>query len=123
MVTLVLLPGFRHVAAPLGVAASAWVNALVLALGLWRGSAFHIDALASRALPRIVLSACITGLATWGLLGISGSWLAATVPFALRMVTLCVVCLAGIAVHLFAVHLTGAADVGGLKQLLRRNSA
>lgn len=123
VVTLVLLPGFRHVAAPLGVAASAWVNALVLALGLWRGSAFHIDALASRALPRIVLSACITGLATWGLLGISGSWLAAAAPFALRMVTLCAVCLAGIAVHLFAVHLTGAADVGGLKQLLRRKSA
>lgn len=122
-VTLGLLATFRHVAAPLGVAASAWVNALVLALGLRRGGLLHIDAAAGRALPRIFLAAVVTGLATWGWLRLLEPWLAVPTPFALRMLALGFICIAGVAVHLVATHLTGAADVSALKQLLRRKSA
>jgi len=123
IVTTTLLGTLHHVAAPLGVAASAWTNAALLAIGLRQTRTFSIDAAAWRSLPRILLSAAVTGLFAWGMLTLCAGLLAPDRLFLLRVLVLGLICGGGVAVHLLAVHLSGAADVSGLKALFRRKAA
>ena len=123
VLTLILLPRLGHVAPALGVAASAWVNALVLGAVLALRRLFALDGAARTRLPRILLCALITGGVTWlsaqGLL----RWLLPDAAFAARISALALVCMLAVAGHLIAAHWLGALDLAAIKQALRRDRA
>lgn len=121
VVTLALLGRLGPVAAPVGVAASAWVNAALLGLGLRRTGAFRLDAQAVRLLPRILAAALVTAGAAFLMLALLGGWLAPAAPFLLRIAALAAICIGGVVVHLAAAHWLGAADLAALGALLSRS--
>jgi putative peptidoglycan lipid II flippase len=122
VLTLLLLPSMAHQAAPLGVAASAFVNAAVLGYGLRARRMFGLDEGARHTLPRIILAAAITGAATYALhLALQG-WLVPGNPFLTKAGILGVICVAGVLIHVVAVHLTGAADLAALKGLIKKRA-
>lgn len=119
--TIWLLPRLGHQAAPLGVALSGWVNAVILGLGL-KAHNVALDATARRNLPRIVCAAAITGAVTYALYHFSSGMLAPENAYLLRVLTLAFICIAGVLVHIGAVQALGAADVRGVGRLLRKRT-
>lgn len=122
-VTLALLGRLGHIAAPIGVAVSAFVNAALLGAGLVRERLFHLDPAARSVLPRIALSAAITGLCTFGLAMLLAPLLSATQATIVRISALGVICVAGIAVHGLAAHWLGAANLAAIRTLIAKRTA
>lgn len=120
VVTLALMPSLAHVAAPLGVAASAWVNAIVLGIGLRINRIFNLDSGARHVLPRTFLCAASTGALTYALLELARPLLAPDQALGIRALMLGLICLIGFAGHGAAVHVFGAADLRGLRAALGR---
>ena len=118
VLTWLLLPRLGAVAAPLGVAASAWVNALILAGGLLRESGSLLDAAARVTLPRILLATAATASATYLMQSAMAGWMATTAPFGLRVACLAAISIAGVLVHMLAAHAFGAADLAALQMRL-----
>lgn len=112
-----------HSAAAFGVAASAWVNALVLAIGLWRGRLFRVDAQFLRCFPRILSVSAGSGAVIWLLADHLSAGLAPDQSFPFRAGTLALICVLGIATQAVLAHWAGAIDIAGLPALLRRNRA
>ncbi|HRK23977.1 MAG TPA: murein biosynthesis integral membrane protein MurJ [Beijerinckiaceae bacterium] len=121
--TLALVGRLGPVAAPLGVATSAWVNALLLGIGLKMRGVFRLDGRATRSLPLIVVAAALTGAVTYANLVLFEPWLAPDRALALRTGALALVCLSGVGVHAVASHLFGIADLGGLRRAFGRTGA
>lgn len=120
VLSALLMPSLGHIAPALGVAASAWVNALVLGAGLWLRGLFVPDRTARARLPRILACALITGGITW-LAGVMlAGWLVPSAAFAARALAISVTCLVAVAGHLVVAHLMGAMDVAAIKSALRR---
>jgi putative peptidoglycan lipid II flippase len=119
-VTLALIGPLGAVAAPIGVAVSALINAVILAVGLVATGGLPLDAAGWRNLPRIVAISCVTAAVAWGLQRLSAEWLAPQANFALRAATLAAICLAGVATHLALMMATGLADRSSLRAALRR---
>lgn len=118
--TLLLQDRYGHVAAPLGVAASAWVNAAVLGIGLGVNGAFHLDAAARRSLPRIVFAALVTGAVAYGMEAGLAGWLTPVQPFTLRAVAIGLICIAGMITHAMAVQVLGVADFSKFRAALEK---
>jgi putative peptidoglycan lipid II flippase len=113
-VTLSLIGSLGHVAAPLGVAASAFVNAGVLAVGLRGTGDLPFDAMSRRNLAAIALASFATAGVAFLLQGVFDGALMPPAPFALRAATLAAICVAGVVVHaacLFALGLTDRARI------------
>lgn len=123
VLTWFLLPRYGVAAAALGVATSAWVNAAILAVGLWRRDGTLLDAEARAKLARITLATCITASTAWLAEHALAEWLAASAPFALRASALIAICIAGVATHGVAAHFFGAADFSALRGWLKTRGA
>jgi putative peptidoglycan lipid II flippase len=118
--TVALIGRLGHVAAPLGVAASAFVNAVVLAVVLAASHGVPIDARGRRNLWRIVAAACGTALVAYGLSKAAEPWLAPEAGLATRTLALASVCFAGVAAHLFFVFCFGVFERAQWAAALRR---
>ncbi|MCA0424249.1 MAG: murein biosynthesis integral membrane protein MurJ [Proteobacteria bacterium] len=122
-VTIALLSRLGAVAAPIGVAVSAFVNAAILALGLKRERLFGLDATARSVLPRVIASAAVTGGVTYGLAVLLGPLLASDQAIVVRIAALGIICASGVAVHGLAAHWLGAADLAAIKTLIVKRTA
>lgn len=119
VVTLSLLESYGAVAAPIGVAVSAFVNAAILATGLAARHGLPIDAAGRRNLPWIVAISCVTAAAAWMLREWLAPALAPQTAFAWRALALGAICAAGVAIHVGLMVATGLAPRAGLVAALR----
>lgn len=120
IVTRALIGALGAVAAPVGVAASAFVNASVLAIGLAATRGIPIDARGLRALPKIVAISCVTAFVAWGLARLLSGAMAPTSEFVPRAGALVLICCAGVATHGALAALTGLADLSAIKRVARQ---
>ena len=123
VVTLALLGPLGAVAAPIGVTASAMVNAAMLALGLGATRGLPIDAAGWRNFPRIVAISCVTAGLAFALSRLFAGALAPESSFLTRASALAAICLAGVAAHLALMLATGLARREGLSAALGRRQA
>lgn len=123
IVTAALLGRYHHVAAAIGVAASAWTNAAVLGGGLLLRGTFRLDAAAIRNLPRILLAAIATAGMAYVLKGMFSSWLAADARLGLRVFALAAICVSGVIVHVGLIFALRVADVDALRHAFKRERA
>jgi putative peptidoglycan lipid II flippase len=119
--SIALLPFLGHVGIALATSVAGWLNAGLLAYGLRRSPFFAIDARLKLRLPRIVLA---TAAMAAGLLAMQ--FLAAP-NFASsgseRILLLVLAVAGGLVLYGAAVQLSGAATVGELARMLRRDRA
>ena len=73
--SLILFPHFKHVGIAIATAIAAWVNVLLLGIGLRRE--VHMDAQLKSRLWRIVAASASMGLAIWGLSRLLDGWVTA----------------------------------------------
>ncbi|MBH0238626.1 murein biosynthesis integral membrane protein MurJ [Methylobrevis albus] len=117
--SLALFPVFAHVGIAIATSLSGWVNAGLLAGGLWRRGWFRLDGTALRRLPLLTLAAALMGavlsLGAWRLAGWIGS-----PDLELSVASLGALCLGAGLVYAVVVHVTGVVDARRFLGLLRR---
>jgi putative peptidoglycan lipid II flippase len=117
---------FRHLGwmPHLGIAAATtlggWMNALLLYRGLKSHGHFESDARLRRALPRIVISAIVMGLALIGTAYALDPWLNQSQGLLVRFSALAVLIGAGFIAYFGATQVTGAATFAQLRSVVRR---
>jgi putative peptidoglycan lipid II flippase len=121
VLTWTLIGSWGALAAPVGVAASAFVNAAVLAGGLWVARGAPFDARALRSVPKILAASCLSVGTAYLLSRALAGWMSQEAPFALRAAALLTVCASGVLAHLALISLTGLADLSRLKTMLRKS--
>jgi putative peptidoglycan lipid II flippase len=108
----------------LGIAAATtfggWMNALLLYRGLKSHGHFESDARLRRALPRIVISAIVMGLALIGTAYVLDPWLNQSQGLLVRFSALAVLIGAGFIAYFGATQVTGAATFAQLRSVVRR---
>jgi putative peptidoglycan lipid II flippase len=109
---LLLIGPLGHAGIALATAASAWCNATLLALLLWRRGGLVVDGRLRRRLPATVAAAAIMGGMLLGL----DRLLADLAP----LVRLGLLVPAGMTVYFAAARLLGAVDGSDLQAVLRR---
>ncbi len=120
VLAVALLPVLAHVGLALATALAAWLNAGLLAVGLWRRGHWRVDARLRRSVAGM-LAACV-GLAAllWGLENaLAASFAGGTSS---RIVALAALVVAGLAGYAVLAQLTRAVDWRELPGLLRRRS-
>ena len=123
IVSLALFPVIGHVGIALATSVAGWVNAgllyrLMVKRGYWR-----IDR--SLAMTVALLLACALAMAA-ALIGLDrllADQLAVGAPLIVRVAALGALVVGGMAVFFGLAHLTGAARLGDMKRLLKRNTA
>ena len=116
VVSLLLFPVFRHVGVAVATAVAAWVNVILLAVGL-RGF-WKMDARLLKKLPRVVLASVLRGVVLWllqwgmGDAFSSGPWM--------RMLGLCILIGLGMASYAGWVIALGMTSVAEFKRGFRR---
>lgn len=118
MAALLMLP-LLHVGIALAASLANWLNALLLAVVLYRRGFLQIDARLKRRLPRTVLATAAMAAASFGALRFAQPWLSGS--FGERAVTLALLVGFGLLVFAVLAHLLGAARMGELVALFRRN--
>jgi putative peptidoglycan lipid II flippase len=109
-----------HVAAAAGVAAGAWVNALILGFELWRNQLYKLDSLAKKRVPRLVLAAILSGCFIYWLEDITHEYMRPHLSLAIKSAVLTFTCCVGIAAHIIFAHILGVIDLSGIKGFLRK---
>jgi putative peptidoglycan lipid II flippase len=117
---LALFPFLGHVGIALATTASAWVNALMLAVTLTRRGHFETDEVLRRNLPRIVLSSLAMGALLFGLAQWWENLFTAEGGIGLRVGLLLVLVAAGSALYFALTWATGAFEPAILRKALRR---
>jgi putative peptidoglycan lipid II flippase len=117
--SLALFPYFGHVAIALSTSVSAWVNAFLLAMALWRGDRFRLAAATVSNLGKILLAAAVMGLIVWFSLRIGAGSIGHDL-FVVRAAATILVIAAAAAAYFAIVILTGALDGRRLVQVLLR---
>jgi putative peptidoglycan lipid II flippase len=115
------LPSLSFVGIAVATATAAWVNAILLALGLWSRKHWHVDAQLRRRLPRTLLSTLLMA----GALVPLAMWVAPWLQLGLwnRVLALATLVFAGMlayAIFCLVLRVTTPAE---LKQSLRRGRA
>jgi putative peptidoglycan lipid II flippase len=112
VLALALIWPLQHVGIALATAGAAWLNALLLGLGLWRRDLFRADVRLRRRLPRIMLAALAMALCAW----LIEAWLA---PLSPALALLAAVGGGGV-MFLALAQLLGGLELRELVPLLRR---
>ncbi len=112
-----------HVAAAVGVATGAWINALILGVALWKGGLFKPDAMARRRLPRLLFSTVGTGFVIYLLNESARNFMLPNLGLPGKALALGIVCCAGVFTHGALAHLTGGADFSNWRTFLRKSAA
>lgn len=115
LVTRSLIDDLGAVAAAIGVAAAAVVNAGALALASSGG--FPVDADSRRRIPRIVAASTATAATAWALCGLVSPALVPAAPFATRALALAGVCVAGVLAHVGLCVALGLVDARALRRV------
>jgi len=109
-----------HVGIALATSLAGWLNAALLWWELCRRGHFKVDARLREAVPLILVSSLIMGVA----LGLAGAylepWFGSPNPLAVRAGALGVLVALGAIVYFLFAHLTGAARLSSLREALRR---
>ena len=118
VVAVILMQVMAHVGIALATAASAWLNAALLAVTLHRRGQLRIDARLRSCAPRILFAALCMAAVLW-----AGERLLAPVladGTVEKAMALAVLVAAGLATYGIIAQLTGAARLGDLRASLRR---
>jgi putative peptidoglycan lipid II flippase len=118
VLNLILMGPLLHVGIALASSLSSWLNAGLLAAGLYRRGHLVPDRQLRRRVPRMVLSAAAMALALWGAATLLAPWLAG--GLALKIVALLALVALGLCVFALAAQLTGAARLGEMARMMRR---
>ncbi len=115
--SMVLMWPLGHVGIALSTALTAWFNAGLLAVVLFRRKLLRIDARLRRRLPRTVLATLVMAAAIWGLREALQTWWTGTLVE--RGVSVGATIAVGLATYALCVQIFGAARLGELRGLLR----
>ncbi len=118
VLNLILMGPLLHVGIALASSLSSWLNAGLLAAGLYRRGHLAPDRRLRRRVPRMVLAAAAMALALWGAATLLAPWLAG--GLALKIVALLALVALGLCVFALAAQLTGAARLGEMARMMRR---
>ena len=108
-----------HVGIALATSAAAWLHAVVFWVILKRRGDLTIDDRLARRLPRILVASAIMAAALWPLAHALDGLLAGSTAEAVAALALLVG--AGLAVYAAAAQLLGAARLGELRAMIRRD--
>ena len=115
--SLALMGPFKHVGLAMATAATAWLNAGLLALLLHKRGQLQLDGrLKSRGL-RMAVATAVMAAALWLAADFAAPWLAGAER--MRWTALGALVLGGLAVYGLAAQITGAASLGGVTRMLR----
>ncbi len=118
---IVLMQVLQHVGIALATALTAWLNAGLLGLILYRRGHLKLDARLLGRAPRLLLAALAMGVAVWWLAQQFAGYLAGT--FWQQVPALAVIVAIGAGVYFLVALAIGAARIGDLKSVLRKPSA
>jgi len=118
--SLLLSRWFGHVGIAMATTIAAWLNALQLAMTLWRRGHYAPDERLRRRLPRIIGSGLVMGA-----LLLAGQWLlrenfVAGAGFQAGLWGLMTLVIGGLVSYFLLAHLTGAMTLGELRAMLAR---
>ena len=116
-----LMPVLLHVGIALATALTAWMNAGLLAVILYRRGHFAVDRRLRRKAPRIALSAGLMGAGVWWSAELMAGPLAG--PFWQQVPALAALVVLGVTLYFALSHATGAATLNELKSALRKRPA
>lgn len=119
--SLVFFPVYGHVAIAAATAVGAWVNAVLLALGLWSHGHYRPSPETVRRVVMIILSTSVMAVVLWGMASLLSAWLAG--PFWVRLFATATVILVAAIVYFAVAILSGGLDRSELARLLRRRRA
>ncbi len=119
--SLALFPVIGHVGIALATALAAWLNTVLLAIGLSRRNFFALDARLRGRLPRIALSTLVMGGAIWWLSGWLAPWFDA--GLLQRIAGLAILVVIGLLLYALLALGSGAVHRAELAQALRRPQA
>jgi putative peptidoglycan lipid II flippase len=111
VIILLLIGHLAHVGIALATALANWLNALILAVLLWRRGYFRPDRRLLRRVPRMLIATGVMAVALAALQGLLPEW-----PATLRLAAMIA---AGAALFVVAAQLLGAADLRELARELR----
>jgi putative peptidoglycan lipid II flippase len=115
------LPSLSFVGIAVATAIAAWVNALMLGIGLWRRKHFHLDAQLRRRLPRLLAATLGMAIALIPLGAWVNPWLHAGIPGRVAAIALLVA--VGMALYALLGLVLRVTTAAELKQSLRRGRA
>jgi len=115
---LALMPALAHVGIALATAASAWLNASLLAFLLYRRGLLEPDRRLLTRLARILIAALLMAGALWVIAGLLTSQLTRSDPAGVAALVLMVV--AGMAVYGVLAQLLRATSLGEMRGMFRR---
>lgn len=120
VLNLLLMGPLLHVGIAVATAASAWTNAVLLGVILYRRGHFRIDDRLKSRLPRSLAATIVMGLALWGLLEFVGAMIAGGEVE--RALGLGVLVATGLITYFVMAQVLGAAKLSEVKGLMRRSS-
>ncbi len=109
-----------HLGIAVATTLGGWLNALLLWRTLVERGEFRADARLTRNLPLILLSSAVMGAGLWAAQSALAPWLAIDNAVLVRFAALGVLVAMGLSVYAVAVHFSGVAPVGQLRQAFRR---
>ena len=118
LAVLLMLP-LRHVGIALAASLANWINALMLAVVLHRRGFLQFDARLKRRLPRTLVASAAMAAISFAAMRLVQPWLDG--PFVERAAALAMLIAAGLLVFAVVAHVMGAASMGELAALFRRN--
>jgi putative peptidoglycan lipid II flippase len=111
---------FRHVGIALAASLANWINAVLLAVVLYKRGFLRMDARLKHRLPRTLLAVMLMAAALYGGRHLMAEWLEGS--FAERAAALSALIGCGLGVYGLAAQVCGAARLSELRALLRRNA-
>ncbi|WP_413991498.1 murein biosynthesis integral membrane protein MurJ [Labrys okinawensis] len=114
--SLALFPVWRQTGIAAAAAASGWINLFLLAIAAWRSGLLHVDAMAVKRLPRLVLAAVLMAVALWVSRDWVEPWMGSDKSSLLRMGLLGALCGAGFGLYCALAWILGATE-NPLRQL------
>ena len=117
---LILMQPLAHVGIALATSISAFVNAGLLALGLYRAGRLNVDTELRRRLPRIVMASIAMAAAVAAV--VMGAWDMVGSGEAGRVLFLSAIVVFGVVLYFALATLTGAFSIGAFRLALRREA-
>ncbi|MCW5716357.1 MAG: murein biosynthesis integral membrane protein MurJ [Bauldia sp.] len=121
VLSLLLFPSLQHVGIAIATSTAGWLNAVALAVVLWRRGHFVSDPDLRRRLPLLLLAAVLMGASLWLGLGLFDRLLADPSTLT-RSLALALIVLAGVLLFVVFAQLVGAADFRKLLAMRRRKA-
>lgn len=119
-VSIALFPSMAHVGIAVATTVSAWVNTALLAIFLARRGYFSLTWTSLRKHLLIVVASLVMAGALWLFAQRAQAIFASGVTLPLQALALFAICLFGMVLYFFIVHVTGAQPLGQLVRRLRR---